>query len=98
MALFLKIRSILVDGLKKQASLFHSFGLCVPSRLKDKQNGGQVDAEQTEHTRSLPGELTVVFRFALINLVLDILLLPLLISSGQKKNRFSDGKRLFRSA
>lgn len=57
-----------------------------------------MDAEQTEHTRSLPGELTVVFRFALINLVLDILLLPLLISSGQKKNRFSDGKRLFRSA
>lgn len=88
MALFLKIRSILVDGLKKQTSLFHSFGLCVPSRLKDKQNAGQVDAEQTEHTRSLPGELTVVFRFALINLVLDILLLPLLISAGQKKQIF----------
>lgn len=73
MALFLKIRSSLVYGLKNQTSLFHSFSRpCVPSRFKDKQNGGQVDAEQTEHTRSLPAELTVVFRFALINLVLDI--------------------------
>lgn len=47
-----------------------------------------MDAEQTEHTRALPGELTVVFRFALINLVLDILLLALLISVGQKKTDF----------
>lgn len=70
---FSEIRSDLVYDLNNQTSLFHSFSrLCVPSPFKDKQNGGQVDAEQTEHTRSLPGELTVVFRSALIHLVLDI--------------------------
>lgn len=72
-------------AVKSKQVCFTVLGFVFLLLLKDKQNGGQVDAEQTEHTRSLPGEVPVVFRFALINLFLDILLLPLLISAGQKK-------------